>query len=276
MLEGYSVPLSPRGRASLVARPPWHYVGTVLVVDFRADPEACSAVLPEGLKVPAANPGRCRMHFCEWQSATEGGEELLDPVRAQYREAFVLVEAEHNGEPVQYCPYIYVDQDISLVRGLIQGLPKKLASIWVTRTFSVESKAAPLLRRGGTFAGTLTVKDRRLADAVVRLETEIGSAAPGLTGGLPILGVRHFPEIAPERLDQPAVHELVRFGAKDLKRSAVWKGSASLEFFQTPAEEIRDLQPRTVDAGYRFEMAFTVAGAVKVRDLRPSSAMSPA
>jgi hypothetical protein len=29
MLEGYTVPLSPRGIASLAAKPPWHYAGTI-------------------------------------------------------------------------------------------------------------------------------------------------------------------------------------------------------------------------------------------------------
>jgi len=28
MLEGYAVPLSPRGIANLATKPPWHYAGT--------------------------------------------------------------------------------------------------------------------------------------------------------------------------------------------------------------------------------------------------------
>ena len=38
-LSGYSSPRSPLGRSRLVPAPPWHYVGTLLVVDFWADPE---------------------------------------------------------------------------------------------------------------------------------------------------------------------------------------------------------------------------------------------
>jgi hypothetical protein len=30
MLEGYTVPLSPRGIANLATKPPWHYAGTVV------------------------------------------------------------------------------------------------------------------------------------------------------------------------------------------------------------------------------------------------------
>ena len=39
-MKGYTAPRSAEGRASLVPRPPWHYVGTFLVVDYWADPDA--------------------------------------------------------------------------------------------------------------------------------------------------------------------------------------------------------------------------------------------
>ena len=48
-LQGYSIPRTSTGRASLVPPPPWHYVGDFLVVDYWADPDAVRAVLPEGL-----------------------------------------------------------------------------------------------------------------------------------------------------------------------------------------------------------------------------------
>ena len=47
--KGFSVPLSPEGRASLTTHPPWHYAGDLLVIDFDAEPAAVSAVLPPGL-----------------------------------------------------------------------------------------------------------------------------------------------------------------------------------------------------------------------------------
>jgi acetoacetate decarboxylase len=34
MLNGYTVPLSPRGIANLATRPPWHYAGSVVAVEF--------------------------------------------------------------------------------------------------------------------------------------------------------------------------------------------------------------------------------------------------
>ena len=33
-LQGYSLPRSPEGRASLVPRPPWYYAGDFIVLEF--------------------------------------------------------------------------------------------------------------------------------------------------------------------------------------------------------------------------------------------------
>ncbi|MBP1183515.1 hypothetical protein JOE48_005479 [Methylobacterium sp. PvR107] len=44
--------------------------------------------------------------------------------RRLYREAFVLVEAEFAGQPVNDCPYIFLDNDAALARGWAQGYPK--------------------------------------------------------------------------------------------------------------------------------------------------------
>ena len=49
MLQGYSVPLSPRGIANLAAKPPWHYAGVVVGAEFWTDPGAAAATLPDGL-----------------------------------------------------------------------------------------------------------------------------------------------------------------------------------------------------------------------------------
>src|ERR671936_2915434 len=149
--QGYSLPLSPNGSASLVPSPPWHYVGDFLVIEYWADPDAVTAVLPPGLSPFAGDPGRCAALFVDWQSCSESGEELLDPVRGQYREFFIVVNALLDGQAVTTCPYIWVDRDFALARGWIQGFPKKLGSIHLTRHFPLRSSAGPELAPGGRF-----------------------------------------------------------------------------------------------------------------------------
>ena len=265
MLKGYSLPLSPTGRSSLVPSPPWHYVGNLIVIEYWADPAVVSSFLPRGLEA-AEDPGRCALFFADWQSCSEGGNELLDPIRSQYHEFFVLTSASLNREPVTNCPFIYVDQDVALVRGLIQGWPKQMGSVYVTRAFGLPSKATPALGPGGTFAGTLAVKDRRLVEATVTIEKE-ADAAPKLRV-TPIINVRHFPSLVAGSHDQPAVHELVRSKLENIAVSQIWEGSTTLRFYESPSQELHLLAPVKLGRGYVYSMALSIGDLSEVRDLR--------
>jgi acetoacetate decarboxylase len=90
--RGYSLPLSPRGHASIIPSPPWHYVGDFLVIEFWADPDAVAAVLPPRLAPYADDPGRCAALFVDWQSCSDSGEELLDPVVSDEDEPLVPLD----------------------------------------------------------------------------------------------------------------------------------------------------------------------------------------
>lgn len=263
-LQGFTIPRTPSGRASLVPAPPWHYVGDFLVVDFHADPEVAASLLPEGLD-PHPDAGRCAAVFADWQSYSEGGDELLDPARSHYKEFYLVINALLDGEPVTTCPFIWVDQDFALVRGWIQGFPKKLGDVWVTRTFDLETRAAPSVAAGSRFGGVCSARGNRIAQARVTLE------APSETGSLhtdpPIVNVRHFPRLAAGRHDDPQVHELVRSRSRDRSASPVWEGAAELELFDAPGEEHTLLRPVSVGRGYRFTFGYTVDDLETVKEL---------
>jgi acetoacetate decarboxylase len=263
-LRGYTLPRSPEGRAGLVPAPPWHYVGDMLVIEYWADPDAVAAILPDGVE-PHPDGGRCAAQFVDWQSRSDRGDELLDPVRSQYREFFIVCSGLLDGEEVTTCPYIWVDRDFALARGWIQGFPKKLGSVWLTRTFGLDAAADPGLREGATFAGTLAANDRRLAQATVTLERP--SAEGPTHNAPPLLNVRYFPRLAAGRHDEPAVHELVRAVSRDRSASQAWEGSATLELFAAPSEEHDRLAPARVGKGYRLSFAYTVDDLETVREL---------
>ena len=202
--------------------PPWHYVGDFLVIEFWCDPDAVAAALPAGLEPFADDPGRAAALFVDWQSCVTDRNELVDPARSQYKEFFLILNATLDGEHVTTCPAIWVDRDFALVRGWIQGFPKKLGSVWMTRTFGLDCLADPGVRPGATFGGTLAANDRRLAEGTVTLE-RVSDAGP--THNDPrLVNVRHFPELAAGRHATPAVHELV--GARSTNRaiSPIWEG----------------------------------------------------
>jgi acetoacetate decarboxylase len=260
--RGYTAPLSPEGRASLVPYPPWHYAADLLVIEFWAEPAAVAALLPRAL-APHADPGRCAAVFADWQSCSAAGGELADPARAQYREFFVVCNALLGGEEVTTCPYIWVDRDFALARGWIQGFPKKLGSIWITRHFGLDSPADPGLRRGATYAGTCAAGERLLAEATVTLERR--SEAGPTHNAPPLVNVRHFARLEAGRHDEPAVHELVRARSRDRVASEVWEGSATLALHPAPREELAALGPVRVGKGFRFSFGYTVDDLEAVR-----------
>ncbi len=263
MLKGYTLPRTPRGTSSLAPAPPWHYVGTALAVEFDADPSAAAKFLPAGLEL---HSGRCAAYFIDWQYASESGNEYLDPVRSQYRETIILLSAQFEGTPVAYCPFIWVDQDVSLMRGLAQGWPKQIGSIWITRAYELPSKAAPLVGPGGRFGATLAAKDRRLIEAQVCLREQTDTLpSPSFAKAV---NTRLFPELSAGKHEQPAVHELVQLKSRDVRISPIWTGEAEMQIFDHPYLELPDLKPLAVIAGYRFTFALTVDDLLFLRDLR--------
>lgn len=253
MLKGYTSPRTPLGKSSLLPEPPWHFVGDALVVEYEADEVKAAAFLPEGLELDS---GRCAVYFMDWQYASDKGEEYLDPVCSQYRETIFLLSARYEGNPIAYCPFIWVSQDKSMMRGLIQGWPKQFGETWITRDFRITSKAGPAAGQAGKYGATLSVCGRRLADAAVAVQEETTQMPSPAFAGAAL--VRYFPELEKAKQGTPALHELVRLKSRDVSISPVWKGSASLSIFDHPYTELPDLKPVSVTCGYRFTIACTI------------------
>jgi acetoacetate decarboxylase len=119
MLKGYSVPLSPLGRANLTPPPPWHYSSDVVAAEFWVNREAAQASLPPKVTIDGAAEARAVLMFLDWQF-TASNDEMLDPARYQYREAFLLLDAHFGDMPIAYCPFIFVDNDAAVMRGFTQ------------------------------------------------------------------------------------------------------------------------------------------------------------
>ena len=191
-LKGFVPPLSPEGRSSVVPGPPWHYSGDLLTIEYRAAPGSVARWLPDPVEPAEDDPDAVAVIFADWQSCSDSFEEVLDPVRSQYKEAFVVVRCRYRGETYSRCILIWVDKDFAMVRGWHQGYPKKLGSIWITRPVR-HGKAGPRLEPGGRFGASVSVHDRRVVDAGF---TITGPAETnGFVNALPMLHSRYFPSI---------------------------------------------------------------------------------
>lgn len=247
--------------------PPWHYAADFTTIEAWTEPEHIADLLPPGLEVDPQVAGQLTVSFVDWQACTDTGGELLDPIRAQYRECIVLLSVVHQGTPMRYCPYIVVDQDTSLARGWALGYPKKIGSVWVTRSMGVNSVASPGLAPGAVFAGTVTVKDRRLADGHVRLTGPADETAATF-GSRPIVALRHFPSMFEGEHDRPAVFELVRLQAENVTAGPVWQGQAVLSVYDSATETIGALPLERVGRGWRYSLAMTNRHNHLLADLR--------
>ncbi len=249
--RGYTAPLSGDGRAGLVSPPPWHYSGDFLIVEYRTNPDSVIALLPQELE-PADDPGAVAAIFADWQSCSGDYHELLDPIQAQYKEFFIVVGCKFRGAPASRCVYIWVDKDFAMYRGWIQGFPKKLGSIHMTRTYPV-GKAAPGLKPGARFGATCTAGSREIARATIILRN-LSKTGPSVNSP-PMHNTRHFPSYdAPT----PAVFELVRAGGFDREVTDIWEGDAELTFGANTIEDLQAIAPKQIIKGYQFSFAYTV------------------
>src|SRR5271170_7110623 len=243
MLHGFSVPLTPQGNSALASFPPWHYSSDCLAIEYWTNPAAIAALLPPGVTSDEKSRGRAFFWFLDWQF-TASNDEITDPARYQYREAFVLVEALFERTPINYCPYIFVDNDAAIARGWAQGFPKKLGSIYQTRTFSAPSAAAAPLARGSRFGASVAAHGERLATARIQLEEQVKD--PSTVFNRPTVMRRYFPQLAADRQNKPPVDELTMSLTDDLAVVDVWTGTAELQIPEVRGEDVHLIAPLRV------------------------------
>jgi acetoacetate decarboxylase len=255
--QGLPFPRTATGRAAILPPVPWHYSGDLLTVEYRTDPANVRAVLPPDVELvdDDEDPGAVAFIWADWQSCGDDRAEILDPVRSQYKEAFVVVRCRYEGRIYSRCVFIWVDKDFALVRGYLQGYPKKLGSIHQTRPITVGS-AGPRLVAGGRFGMTLAAGDRRLANATITLRGE--SPSGGFVNAHPMLHHRWFPSIELDGHDSLA--EVVTMSGVDVELGPAYAGEATLELFDSPTEELTLLAPREILGGYFRSVGTTFAG----------------
>ena len=249
-MSGFMFPRTSTGRSSLVPSPPWHYSGQMLTLEYRTDPGAVANLLPDPLEPADDDPDAVAVIWADWQSCSDTYEELLDPVRSQYMEVFVVVRCKYRGEHYSRCAFIWVDRDYAMVRGHHQGYPKKLGSAYMTRPVTV-GKAGPRLEPGGRFGATLAAYDRRLIEATFTITGPSDHA--GFVNGLPMVHHRLMPAIEGDGAD--SLDEIVTMRGYDVELGPCFTGDFEMSFGDSPVEELAQIPIRETIAGYWREVA---------------------
>jgi acetoacetate decarboxylase len=261
-VKGFFYPRTGTGQASLLPPPPWHYSGDLLTVEYRTDPAKVAALLPAPLALADEDPGAVALIWADWQSCGESREELLDPVRAQYKEAFAVVRCKFDGRTYSRCIYIWVDKDFAMLRGIHQGYPKKLGSIHMTRPHPYGP--APRVEAGARFGATLAAADRRIADAVIRLK---GPAEKnGFVNGHPMAHHRWLPSIDSKG---DAFAELIESTGAKFEGGAPWAAEVeAFKLYDLPTEELAALPVQEIIGGYYRQIGVTWNGGRTLATLR--------
>lgn len=251
-MKGFMFPRTPTGQGTVLPPPPWHYSGQLLTFEYRTDVDAVKAHLPPGVDLADEDPGAVGLIWADWQSCGDDFSQLVDPVRSQYKEVFLVVRCKYQGETYTRCLFIWVDKDFAMLRGILQGYPKRLGSIYVTRPVSV-GRAGPRLQTGGTFGATLAVNERRVAEGVFTITGE--SESNGFVNGHPMLHHRWMPNI--EIDGQDALNEVIASAGSDAEIGATFTGDFELNLIESPAEELHLLPVREKIGAYWRDIGVT-------------------
>ena len=127
-----------------------------------------------------------------------------------------------------------------MLRGHLQGWPKKMGSTWLTRSLPLDHPAAAPLREGTRLGATLAVKDRRLVEARLEL-TGLPGEALGFVAR-PTYGTVGFPDLT--RPERPPELRDVRSVVTRRVGDGWHEARAELSFMETPREELADLRLR--------------------------------
>ncbi len=251
-LSGFMFPRSATGKSSLVPDTPWHYSGTMLTMEYRTHVDRVAELLPDGCELADEDPGAVAIIWAEWQNCRDDYSEILDPARSQYKEVFVVVRCKYEGKTYSRCVYIWVDSDYAMVRGHFQGYPKKLASIFVSRPITV-GQAGPRLEQGGKFGASVAAYDHKLVHGTFEITGE--SKHAGFVNGHPMIHNRWMPAIEGDGSD--SLDELVTMGAYQGEVGRCFKGNIELALYDSPVEELSNLEVIEKIGGYWREVAFS-------------------
>jgi len=264
-VTGFFYPRTASGTAALIPPPPWYYSGDLLTVEYRTDPTRVAELLPAPLEPAPEDPGAVALIWADWQSCSGSREELLDPVRSQYKEAFVVVRCAFRGVTYSRCVFIWVDKDFAIARGMHQGYPKKLGAISQTRPHAFPH-ASPAIGPGGIFGATLAAADRRLAEAVVTLRET--SETNGFVNAHKMAHHRVYPDISG---DGDAFAELIESGSSEFEAGQAWRGDADLRLYDAPTEELSRLEVHDVIGGYFRQVGVVWNGGRSLARLAPGT-----
>ncbi|EZQ11386.1 acetoacetate decarboxylase [Candidatus Acidianus copahuensis] len=242
----FSLPITRTGKSNIVPPPPWYYGVTYIGVHVKFS--SVNDIVPEMFDPE----GEGWIYIAEFISTSEHTWEYMyaDPELTQYMEGAIGVKVNFRGKSYLYYPFMWVDKDWALVRGWIDGYPKKIAKISMT-------KLHPLLPKYNKPVRELTLGGYAVrGSAIIKLQvslTEKVDKTPIQSFG-PLINIRRFPSRGDGEDD---VYEIVSRVRDESVMGEIWRGDGKVELRGSINDEI-NLELDKVYGGYYFTQYFKV------------------
>ncbi|QEH79104.1 acetoacetate decarboxylase [Sphingomonas sp. C8-2] len=257
--------LTPTGQASLVDDAVYGWGADMLTVYLRCDPARLQALLPAGLKVA---DGLCMAYVGAFQSTSEDqpAAMLRNPAGAVYNEAALSIACTHGDRRGYFPAFVWVDKEWSLIRGWLNGYPKKIGAITLARPHPYNPVTGGL--REGAVVGGICARHGFTLFRLGLTVTRAGDAGD-LRSRPATFGHRHWPALHPT---QTPVSELVEVNRTDLRVGDVWAGEPFIELGSAPDEALDCFADHEVLAGVTYSYGFRIGGATRLASIgeRPS------
>ncbi len=274
-LKGYSVPLSPKGRAQIVGSPPWSFGVDILAIHYRTDPDEVAKLLPEPLEPSREEPDAAYVWFGDWQGLWAGHEDMLavNPERCQYTECLIGIRCCHRGVEGQRVVYIWVDKDFSLARGWFMGFPKKIGSVHMgtrNRHLHALNPAMQACGPGSQYAAICEAHGERLVTARITVRQRIDPAQLPKPFGTDLFHTVHFPSAQINGDGKPLLHQLIQTVSSNLSFGEIWAGDGELTYHDSPFEEHTAIAPKEILGAYIIPVGFRIDGTKLIHDYERS------
>ncbi|QIW23569.1 acetoacetate decarboxylase [Sulfolobus sp. S-194] len=250
MQNDFSLPITKSGKSQIVFPPPWHYGVTYISAHVKFDKDSASQLLPNFL----STDGEGWIYIAEFISTSDHNWNFMyeDPELVQYMEGAIGLKVNFEGKNYIYFPFMWVDKDWALVRGWLDGYPKKIAKIVMTRLhplLPMYNKPEKGLKMGGYVV--------RGGGVLLRLQVELQEKADSVPVSKfgPFLNIRRF---ATRGDDEEDLYEVVSRVRDVSNYGEIWKGDAKVELGGYVNDEVNLLRLEEVYAGYHYTLYFRV------------------
>jgi Acetoacetate decarboxylase (ADC) len=240
-------PFEP-GNSSAIEPGPWHYGADYVAVYFKGEPVRLQKLLPPPFKVA---DGTCIAYVCEIISVSERkpGAVAEEPARTIYNEAAVGVKCTHGEKGGVFYPVMWVTTEFSLLRGLLNGYPKRLADeVAMSKLHPLNPGMKPM-GAGTELSGYCVKGGERVL--TVRVNVEKRGEPKDLLAFGSTFGMRRLPRTDPS---QHEVGEAVEVVKSNARTSDVWLGSGTIS-------TVLDVGMPKPLFGAAYRSGFTISGS---------------